>query len=156
MARTWTAEKQRLTRGVNDNEFAIFVDILYTASDGQTVLEKEWRLGVVAPVSLVDPMIAEHARRRIRNVLEAGDAMLDGVALGAITLPPDPSPPKVPDPQLVADAGVKLQQYQDARERAFVSPDAADKSAAVAALDAFLTAKAAVDASAAASVEAKG
>lgn len=149
----WTAERVNIR--TDPRNFAVLVDIVYTSDDGR--VDKETReIPPDVPAAQADAYIAEITRLRISGVFKPRDALL--AQLGwtkdgpnntkvAITLPPAPKVPN-PDPVLVADAGAKFKAFNEAQVRALVSPNDADKQAAVDAWDAYLTAKNAADASA--------
>ena len=88
---TWKAEVTNKFR--DGNNLNIVAEITYT--DGVTTIVERF-----PAVDLTDAQIAEQARKRIRNVLEVGDAALAIISLGPITLPSDP----VPDSKAVAVA----------------------------------------------------
>lgn len=102
---TWTAEVTNKFR--DSSNFNIVAEITYT--DGiSTIVER------LPSVSLTDADIAEQARKRIRNVLEVGDAALAALTTGPIKIPDDPAPD--PKAQAVAAASIALQiAFRDAQ-----------------------------------------
>lgn len=77
----WTATVTQ--KGRDSTNFNIVAVIEF--SNGEATITE--RIGAV---DLTDDQIAEHCRKRIRNVLEVGDAALSALSTGKVTLPSDP------------------------------------------------------------------
>lgn len=92
----WTHSITSVAR--DSNNFNILVDITYTDDSvpPRTALEKNYKVGVF-PLSVIDtllPAIDEHARKRIKEMLEPGDLTLDTITAvldKPRTIPADPT-----------------------------------------------------------------
>lgn len=79
----WTATVTRTGR--DPTNFNIVAEISFT--DGQVTINDR-----IGSVDLTDVQVAEHCRKRIRNVLEVGDAALAALTTGSVEVPEAPEP----------------------------------------------------------------
>lgn len=120
----WSSSYEKRRDGFN-----IVAAITYT--DGETTITEQF-----SGVDLTEAAIAEQARKRIRNVLEVGDAALIALQSGPITIPDAP----VTDEKAQAVAAANLALSTAVRNAQFKALADPHVDAALAALDAAQTA----------------